>query len=57
MTEFIEDNNIEELMQRVFGHIKTQLESSQMSESSFTLGQIMHLYVKFHKLALTRGSS
>ena len=28
-----------------------------MSESDFTLDQIMHQYIKFHKLALTSGSS
>ena len=28
-----------------------------MSESDLTLDQIMHQYIKFHKLALTSGSS
>ena len=27
-----------------------------MPESGFTLDKIMHLYIKFHRLALTRGS-
>ena len=28
-----------------------------MPESGFTLDKIIHLYINFHKLALTRGSS
>ena len=44
-------------MQRMFTHIKMQVENPRMPESSFTLDQIMHLHVKVHKLALTRGSS
>ena len=38
-------------------HIKTQVENPQMPESGFTLDKIMHLYINFHRLALTRGSS
>ena len=28
-----------------------------MPESGFTVDKIMHLYIKFHRLVLTRGSS
>ena len=38
-------------------YIKTQVENPGMPESSFTLNQIMHLNINFHRLALTRGSS
>ena len=37
--------------------MKTQVENPRMPESGFTLDQIMHLHINFHKLALTRGSS
>ena len=41
----------------MFAHIKTQTENPKFPESAFTLDHIMHLYINFHKLALTRGSS
>ena len=57
MTEFFNGSNIEELLERMFAHIKTQTENPKFPESEFTLDHIMHLYINFHKLALTRGSS
>ena len=57
MTEFFNGSNIEELLERMFAHIKTQTENPKFPESGFTLDHIMHLYINFHKLALTRGSS
>ena len=57
MTEFFEGSNTDELIQRIFAHIKTQVENPRMPESGFTLDQIMHLHINVHKLALTRGSS
>ena len=38
-------------------HIKAQTENSKFPESGFTLDKIMHLYINFHRLVLTRGSS
>ena len=57
MTEFFNGSNIEELLERMFAHIKTQTENPKFPESEFTLDHIMHLNIKFHKFALTRGSS
>ena len=45
------------LIQRMLAHIKTQVENPWMPESGFSLDKIMHLYINFHRLALTRGSS
>ena len=56
MTQFFEGSNIEEQIQRMFAHSKTQVENSSMHEE-FTLDRIMHLHINFHKLALTHGSS
>lgn len=42
MTEFFESRDIEELVQRMFAHIKTQVENP---------------HINFPKLALTRESS
>ena len=41
----------------MLAHIKTQVENPRIPESGFSLDKIMHLYINFHGLALTRGSS
>ena len=56
MTEFFDCRDINHLMQRMLAHIKTQVENPQMPESGFSLDKIMHLYIIFHKLALTQDS-
>ena len=38
-------------------HIRTQNENPRMSESGLTLDKIMRLYINFHRLVLTQGSS
>ena len=57
MTEFFEANDINDLIQRMLAYIKAQTENPKFPESGFTLGKIMHLYINFHRLVLTRGSS
>ena len=39
----------------MLAYIKAQTENAKFPESGFTLDKIMHLYISFHKLALTRG--
>ena len=56
MKELFESSNIEELIQRIFAHIKTREENPRTIESGFTLVQIMHLHISFQLLALIRGS-
>ena len=41
----------------MLAHIKEQTENPKFPESSFTLYKIMLLYINFHRLVLTRGSS
>ena len=41
----------------MIAHIERQTENPKFPESGFTLDKIIHLYINFHKLALTRGSS
>ena len=57
MTEFFQGRDINDLIQRMLAYIKTQVENPRMPESGFSLDKIMHLYINFHRLALTRGSS
>ena len=57
MTEFFDASDINDLMERMLAYIKAQTENSKFPESGFTLDKIMHLYINFHRLVLTRGSS
>ena len=41
----------------MLARIKTQVKHPQMHESGFLLDKIMHLYINFHRLVLTRGSA
>ena len=40
----------------MFSHIKTQLENPALPVSGFSLDQVLHLNINFHKLNLNRGS-
>ena len=57
MTELFEGSDINDLMQCMVAQIKTQVENPQVPESGFTLDKIIHLYINFHRLEFTRGSS
>ena len=57
ITKFFEGSDINDLMQRMLAHIKTQAENSKFPESGCLLDKIMRLYINFHGLVLTRGSS
>ena len=57
MTEFFEASDINDLIQRMLAYIKAQTENPKFPESGFTLDKIMHLYINFHRLVLTRGSA
>ena len=57
MTDFFESSDINDLIKHMLAHIKMQTKNPRMPESGFSLDKIMHLYVIFHRLALTQGSS
>ena len=57
MTGFFDASDINDLIERIPAYIKAQTEYPKFSESGFTVDKIMHLYIKFHRLALTRGGS
>ena len=40
----------------MLAYIKAQAENPNFPESGFTLDKIMHLYINFHRLVLTRGT-
>ena len=57
MTEFFEGSDTNYLIQRMPAHIKTQTENPKFPGNGFSLDKIMHLFINFHRLVLTRGSS
>ena len=57
MTEYLEPNDTIDLIQSMLAYIKAQTENPKFPESGFTLDKIMHLYINFHRLVLTLGSS
>ena len=57
MTKFFDTSAINDLIERMLAYIKAQTENPKFPESGFTLDKIMHLYINFHRLVLTRGSS
>ena len=57
MTESFEASDINDLIERMLAYIKAQTENPKFPESGFTLDNIMQLYINFHRLVLTRGSS
>ena len=57
MTKFFHASDINDLMERMLAYIKAQTENRKFPESGFTLDKITHLYINFHRLVLTRGSS
>ena len=56
-TEFCQGSDINKLIERILAHIKAQTENPKFPEGGFTFNKIMHLYINFHRLVLTRGSS
>ena len=57
MTEFFDTSDINDLMERVLAYIRIQTQNPKFPESGFSLDKIIHLYINFHRLALTRGGS
>ena len=41
----------------MLAYIKTETKNPKFPGSAFTLDKIMHLYIDFYRLALTRGGS
>ena len=57
ITKFYEAGDINDLIQRMLAYITAQTENPKFPKCGFTLDKIIHLYVNFHRLVLTRGGS
>ena len=53
MTEFFEGSDINNLIQHMLAHIKSETENPKFPENGFSLDKIMHLHINFHRLVLT----
>ena len=57
ISELFEASDINDLIGRMLAYIKAQTENPKFPESGLTLDKIMHVYINFHMLVLTWGSS
>ena len=57
MTEIFQGSNIEEILEQMFGYIKTGIKNPILPKSGLTIYSFMHLDISSHELQLTRGSS
>ena len=55
MTEFSKDSDINDLIKRIFAHIKTQVENSRMPESGFSLDEILGMTIEFYPCQASRS--
>ena len=56
-TEFFEASDINDLIKSRLAYIRAQTENPKFHESGFSIDKTTHLYINFHRLALTRGGS
>ena len=57
MMEIFEGSGLDEIVNEVFAHMKTQIENPALRDSGFRFDEILFLDVNFHQMNLTRGSS
>ena len=54
MMEIFQGSDVDELLIKMFAHIKTQVEHPALPQNGFSIDRIMHLDIDFHKLKLTK---
>ena len=57
MTEVHQDDNLDEIVDGMIAHMKTQIENPALLRSGFGFDELLRLDINFHQLNLTRGSS
>ena len=57
MTEIFQGNNLDEIVDELIAHMKTQIKNPALANSRFRFDEILFLDVNLHWLNLTRGSS
>ena len=57
MTEIFQGSDLNEIVNEMFAHMKTQIENPALRNSRFVFNEVLFLDVNFNQLNLTRGSS
>ena len=57
ITEINQGSNLNEIVNEMLAHMKMQIENPALANSRFVFHEVLFLYVNFHLLKLTRGSS
>ena len=57
MTEIFQGRDLNETVDEMFAHMRTQIENTALANSRFVLDEVLFLKVNFHQLNLTRGNS
>ena len=57
MTEIFQGSDLNEIVNEMFAHMKTQIENPALANSRFVFDEVLFLDINFHRLNLTRGSS
>ena len=57
MTEIFQASDLNEIVNGMLAHMKTQIENPALANSRFVLDEVLFLDVNFHQLDLSRGSS
>ena len=57
MMEVLKGSNLNEIINEMFTHLKTQVENPALANSRFVFDRVLFLDVNFYHLNLTRGSS
>ena len=57
MTEVHRGDDLDETVDGMIAHMKTQIENPALLRSGFRFNELLRLYINFHQLNLTRGSS
>ena len=57
MTEILQGSDYNEIVNKMFAHMRTQIKNSALRNSRFVFDKVLFLDVNFHQLNLTRASS
>ena len=57
MTNVHQGNDLDQIVDEIITHLKTQIENPALLNSRFRFDEVLFLYINFHQLNLTRGSS
>ena len=57
MMDIFQGSDLNEMVNEMFAHMKTQRENPALANGRFILNEILFMDINFHQLNLTRGSS